>query len=535
MASDEVFVKVNAIHRLKIVATILGPDATRSQLIPYITSTLYLDSLLNEEDEVLFALAEELGSLSRYITGSSSILITPLEYLAAIEETVVRDQAVKSLASVAELLPDSDIISIFAPMVLRLSNSEQFYSRVSACGLFSHAYPRSGSIKERLRQRFLELSHEDSPMVRRAAATFIGKFAQVVEKEVLINDLMPSFRQLSQDDMDQVRVLCLDSLIVIAKLFTKEENRLHTLPVILAVGEDKSWKVRHHFVKNFPKLSEVMGKDITENSLIQTYVQLLRDQEAEVRAEALNSLLEISSSISREKILTIVFPAVCSVASDTSANTHVIKNATDAVLQMSKVLGREVTVSKVVPLLEDLLKTENPEVRLHVLSGLGGVGEYAGVDLLTPGILNILQKLVNDSPNWRIREAIMKCAVELAKYLGQDVFVRDLQELFLKFLTDSVSQVRESGVETLNSLLLYVREDWVVNTLLQRISEVYHQDLGYLHRITALRALSACKLPLDKLQPLFSEAARDSVPNVRFCLCKILKEKQGLDLSALKP
>lgn len=53
--------------------------------------------MTHDEDEVLFALAEELGNLSTYIAGSPNILVTYLETLAAMEETVVRNQAVKSL------------------------------------------------------------------------------------------------------------------------------------------------------------------------------------------------------------------------------------------------------------------------------------------------------------------------------------------------------------------------------------------------------------------------------------------------------
>lgn len=62
MESEETYLRVNAMHRLRIVATLMGTDKIKSQLIPY------LDSLIKkEEDEVLFALAEELGFLSALI------------------------------------------------------------------------------------------------------------------------------------------------------------------------------------------------------------------------------------------------------------------------------------------------------------------------------------------------------------------------------------------------------------------------------------------------------------------------------------
>jgi serine/threonine-protein phosphatase 2A regulatory subunit A len=88
MTHDETYIRVNAIHRIPIVATIIGKDAVRTQLLPY------LSTLLGENEEVLFSLAHEFGNLSNYLTGSLSLLIQPLEQLAEIEETVVREEAV---------------------------------------------------------------------------------------------------------------------------------------------------------------------------------------------------------------------------------------------------------------------------------------------------------------------------------------------------------------------------------------------------------------------------------------------------------
>jgi len=69
--------------------------------------------------------------------------------------------------------------------------------------------------------------------------------------------------------------MCLESLIPLAKYLTKEENQIHTLGTLLAAGEDKSWKVRLCFAKNFSAFAESFGKEITDNNLIQTFSILL--------------------------------------------------------------------------------------------------------------------------------------------------------------------------------------------------------------------------------------------------------------------
>ena len=39
MQSEETFLRVNAIHRVPLVATLLGPEGVKNQLLPFIYST----------------------------------------------------------------------------------------------------------------------------------------------------------------------------------------------------------------------------------------------------------------------------------------------------------------------------------------------------------------------------------------------------------------------------------------------------------------------------------------------------------------
>ena len=105
-------------------------------------------------------------------------------------------------------------------------------------------------------------------MIRRACAREFGKLSSQVERPHLLHDLLPVFRQLAQDEQDNIRVMCLESLAEVAKHLSTEENQVHTLGLLLGAGEDKSWKVRLAFAKNFAEFTESMGKEITDSSLI---------------------------------------------------------------------------------------------------------------------------------------------------------------------------------------------------------------------------------------------------------------------------
>lgn len=101
------------------------------------------------------ALAEELGGFVEYVGGPqyAHLLLQPLETLAAVEETVVRDKAIESAAKLVLVMSSQHIEEYYLPMLKRLSAGDWFTSRTSACGLYAAAYPlASPKIQEELKR-----------------------------------------------------------------------------------------------------------------------------------------------------------------------------------------------------------------------------------------------------------------------------------------------------------------------------------------------------------------------------------------------
>src|SRR5882757_7951114 len=89
LRSEEVQLRLNAIHSIPTIALALGPDRAREELIPF------LQDSVDDEDEVLLALAEELGkSFEQYVGGNerAHVILGPLENLSTVEETLVREK-----------------------------------------------------------------------------------------------------------------------------------------------------------------------------------------------------------------------------------------------------------------------------------------------------------------------------------------------------------------------------------------------------------------------------------------------------------
>ena len=359
--------------------------------------------------------------MCRQLNPDKTVFLPLLETLAKMDETVVREQATKSLTQISEQLSDSEMQNVFCPLVIRLAQAEWFTGRVSACSLFFHAYPRANAQKERLRKKFMELCQEDTPMIRRVCASKLGQFATQLEKQHVIQELLPIFRQLSQDDQDACRVLCIESLIPMASYLTKEENRVHTLGSLLNAGEDKSWKVRLCFARNFAKFADAFGRDITDNNLIQTFNQLLNDNEPEVKNAAITSLSQSLKNLSTEKICNILLPTLQS--SYQEAQVQFKAGVALALCEMAPIVGKQYCVSTVLPILLELLKDDNAEVRLNVSSNLSKLANIVGQELVSPNLLSILTNLTKDG-QWRVRMAIFELIGDLSTAFGIEPFQR---------------------------------------------------------------------------------------------------------------
>ncbi|XP_047165420.1 serine/threonine-protein phosphatase 2A 65 kDa regulatory subunit A beta isoform-like [Vigna umbellata] len=230
LKNDDIQLRLNSIRKLSTIARALGEERTRRELIPF------LGENNDDDDEVLLAMAEELGVFVPFVGGveHAHVLLPPLETLCTVEETCVRDKAVESLCRIGSQMRESDLVEYFIPLVKRLAAGEWFTARVSSCGLFHIAYPIAPEMsKTELRSIYNLLCQDDMPMVRRSAASNLGKFAATVEYTHLKADTMSIFEDLTKDDQDSVRLLAVEGCAALGKLLEPQDCVTHILPVIV--------------------------------------------------------------------------------------------------------------------------------------------------------------------------------------------------------------------------------------------------------------------------------------------------------------
>ncbi|KAI8848938.1 armadillo-type protein [Chytridium lagenaria] len=470
---DDVALRLNAIRRLGIIALALGPDRTRDELIPF------LDESIDDEDEVLLALAEELGNFVEYVGGPTfaHILLVPLETLAAVEETVVRDKAVESIAKISQSLRQSQVEEFFVPMVKRLSVGDWFTSRVSACGLYAPVYGlATPATQDELRRLYGQLCHDDTPM----------KLTKKVTKEHMVAEIIPLFNNLAQDEQDSVRLLTVEDLIAIAEGLTNEENKNLILTVLRSLYSDKSWRVRYMVAEKFVQLANAVGADIIKEDLISAFVHILKDNEAEVRTAASSQVPGFAVLIDQDSILREILPCVKELVTDTSQ--HVRAALATQISGLAPILGKENTIEHLLPLFLQLLKDEAPEVRLNIISKLDRVNEVIGIELLSQSLLPAIVELAEDK-QWRVRLAIIENIPLLASQLGVAFFDEKLGNLCMSWLGDCVFSIREAATINLRKLTEVFGVEWAKATIIPKVLAM-GQHSNYLYRLTTIFALT---------------------------------------------
>lgn len=65
--------------------------------------------------------------------------------------------------------------------------------------------------------------------------------------------------------------------------------------------------------------------------------------------------------------------------------------------EMAHIVGKDYTQQKLLPILMDLIKDENADVRLNVATGMIKVAAVVGPELLTPTFLTTISNMTKDA------------------------------------------------------------------------------------------------------------------------------------------
>jgi serine/threonine-protein phosphatase 2A regulatory subunit A len=195
------------------------------------------------------------------------------------------------------------------------------------------------------------------------------------------------------------------------------------LPLIVATIDDRSWRVRWTAAAKFANVIKAYNPiPGAMDALIPAYEKLLQDPEAEVRTAATFNLALVAQGCE-----TKVLPLMGSGADDemtdaasyagerVTAAERLVKRVTSlteddsehvraalamVATELAPILGKDDTITHLVPPILLLLRDAASEVRLNLISSLESLNKVIGVDLLSQSLLPAILDLAHDG-KWR--------------------------------------------------------------------------------------------------------------------------------------
>lgn len=558
---DDVANRVEAMQKLDTIAIALGPERTRQELMPFLHEVAQ-----DDEEEVFAVLATKLGDFIPFVGGHQHCqqIISILSVLASLEEPIVRDKAIASLNKISLELTHDELNGIFLQLIETLSTGSWFSSKVAACGLYKSVIIKvNGVTRRKLLTLYLKLVTDDSPIVRRSAAShlpvLIDKLTEFTAgtkngsnstssnstDEVNNQDweiISQMFQFLINDDQDSVKHLSVEVLVSILEFFRLVGDSSHNLEFLvssLKLVNDESWRVRYAAADKFASVSKnFVSNESDLLKLVDPFILLMKDNEGEVRKAIAKQLPEFCKLLhdniqnsATDIVLTKIIPIVDELSQDPQENVRASLAST--ITGLAPILQKQSTIDNLLPIFLMMLKDEFPDVRLNIISNLSVVNEIIGINLLSTNLLPAITELAQDD-KWRVRLAIIEYIPKLADQLGVLFFNDELLSLCMSWLWDPVFAIRDAAVNNLKELTIIFGSDWaereIVDRLLNNKFESIDEKIDYSNfiiRITCLFAITKLVPVIDqlvivgKLLPFIDNLVADRVPNIRFNIAKL--------------
>ena len=229
--------------------------------------------MIDDEDEVLMALAKALGNFLPLIGSKSNLksVLKPLEALCTVEEGAVRDEATKSIKKLLSNVKVKDYEDELITLFSRLIKGDWYTSKISATMILPSIYPHVSSTgQKQLFKLYAPLCEDSISQVRKAAAACLNDLILFIPKAPEA-ELLEIFETLQKDSQDMVKMQGVENCINFAKVLSSSKIQTYIVPYLKSYSDDKSWRLRYLFATKIIDFANAFGDDFTNAKLINYY------------------------------------------------------------------------------------------------------------------------------------------------------------------------------------------------------------------------------------------------------------------------
>ena len=544
--------------KLTDLGKLLGISRIDDEIIPFIT-----DLILNYEDdgEVLSEFSNQLLNLLIILKENnkfSFIGIRSLEILAGNDDEIVRQTSIKNILKLIELLDEDYISSEIFPLMKRLIDND-LKTKMSCCYLFPAVYSKlkDPSVKKELLQVYYDISQEDPPSVRRAAADNIKFFCNVNDPEV-ISLLIKLYNKFIVDKVDIVKIHTIESTKSLLEKIspdikepvtsepkkenettteenkTKEPNEQNSREKLVfsfttSMCKEKAWRVKYAAAECISQICEIFTQQFFETNFVPLLLIFLKDKEAEVKCAVLTFFDKYFEYLSLDKFKEQFLKIFVTLSTDT--NLHVRSVFACTILKCIPFFKKDEQLmnNDIMPMLTKLLKDEIVEVQYAAIENLDKIILLSNddVDIVNKYILPIIQEGMANK-KWRFRYLVAENLAKVVGKLPKDKLMDTFFPIITQLFNDHASEIRKEAWKIVEEIEKNVYKSFIYEKIWD-IQKEKMSSKNYILRIASMKSIDYLKqyYPKNDLKDIIipfivENAKKEKVPNVKFSACEVL-------------
>ena len=230
--------------------------------------------------------------------------------------------------------------------------------------------------------------------VRAAVASVIMGLSPIVGRDATVEQLLPLFLQLLNDDFPEVRLNIISTLHSASTVIGTEQLSHSLLPAITELAHDRQWRVRMAIIEYMPLLASQLGPAYFDEKLGAMCIDWLRDCVFAIREAAIDNLRKLIEVFGIEWAQHII-PQILEAHKD--SNYLFRMTVLYAVVAIAPVVTSEMLAGSMVPMVIHMSDDPVPNVRFNAAKTLRQLGSLLDAATVIERVKPCLSKLTEDA------------------------------------------------------------------------------------------------------------------------------------------
>ena len=428
------------------------------------------------------------------------------------DDTQIKVNAIHRLPIVLAVLPKDKIISELIPFIQKILPSEEDEVLLAVAEELPGFKP---FIDDKHVSNILPLFEFlfgcEETVVRDSAVNGMKKVIASLSDEQVQKDIIPFVTNISTQDAFQWKVSACCLIRTCYPKAGKDKEKLRTL--YFKFCEDETPIIKRTAAKEFGALCLAIEKEHVNSTMIPYYKKFMTDNDS-VRVTILPSLVQLIKLSQNTDLLKVNIQFIASASEDKSWR---VRNELSRIFpEFAQVLGNQ--INEIVPVLANLIKDSETEVRLSALKGLNEILPKLSNEKISTVIINALIALNNESSH-EVKAIMGETFGLIAKSVGYTTFNSKLGKLMDTLMKDENANVRLGIAKSMYDII--VSSDGNLINSIPALLGTMQKDSQYRIRECVYETLSKLGVKYDlevfksSIDSLYFNYLNDNVASVR--------------------